>query len=443
MPNLSPAAETYVCPGQTHSISRSVHLARLAAWYPACRDCVFREDMGALRVALPESNPTASRTKPDSLIAGDGFRGRHRNQFDRRSAARLASAFASMLWERNECGRESQQPPLAVVGYDQRPASPDILAGVVDGLKRSSVAVVDVGPVSYPHLVFTSTALEADGGMMITGAGRDPSWTGVDFLGPGAVPISDCREANERGRCSMTLDEIERRSRQPFNRPSRAAGRLRLHRNAADYEQSLVPHFHALRPLRVVVATPTSSLRTTADRVFVALPCRLTGIQLPVRSRKIADPDDADSQTLSRAVLSHRADVGFLIDEDGQACAVCDETGRMLPTFATARWLATHQLADAPAGPILLGDGFDAEFSLRAASILRSRESRADVHNALLQSGGVFAATSNGRYWFREEESAAPLCDALLTLANVLAALSRSDATCSESIAHATTYGGS
>ena len=36
------------CPGDTHSISRSVHLSRLAAFYPACRQCQHRGDTGQL-----------------------------------------------------------------------------------------------------------------------------------------------------------------------------------------------------------------------------------------------------------------------------------------------------------------------------------------------------------------------------------------------------------
>jgi hypothetical protein len=34
----------YRCPGETYEVSRSVHLGRLASFYPACGDCQHRTD---------------------------------------------------------------------------------------------------------------------------------------------------------------------------------------------------------------------------------------------------------------------------------------------------------------------------------------------------------------------------------------------------------------
>ena len=48
-PEASPPEDfAYRCPGQQHPISRAVHLGRLAAFYPACRQCSHRDDTGTL-----------------------------------------------------------------------------------------------------------------------------------------------------------------------------------------------------------------------------------------------------------------------------------------------------------------------------------------------------------------------------------------------------------
>ena len=47
-------AEPYVCPGEERPISRSVHLARLAAFDPACRMCSRRHEAGPFPLITPE-----------------------------------------------------------------------------------------------------------------------------------------------------------------------------------------------------------------------------------------------------------------------------------------------------------------------------------------------------------------------------------------------------
>ena len=43
---LSALAAEYVCPGETHAISHSIHLARLSSFYSKCRECPHRNDLG-------------------------------------------------------------------------------------------------------------------------------------------------------------------------------------------------------------------------------------------------------------------------------------------------------------------------------------------------------------------------------------------------------------
>jgi len=53
------AGPTYLCPGEAAPISRAVHLARLAAFYPRCRDCPHCGDVGGL--PRPQPDPIALR----------------------------------------------------------------------------------------------------------------------------------------------------------------------------------------------------------------------------------------------------------------------------------------------------------------------------------------------------------------------------------------------
>ena len=42
---MSQPETPFQCPGESHPISRAVHLARLAGFYPACLNCPSRDDV--------------------------------------------------------------------------------------------------------------------------------------------------------------------------------------------------------------------------------------------------------------------------------------------------------------------------------------------------------------------------------------------------------------
>src|SRR3990172_4108806 len=132
-------AKLYVCPGETHPISRAVHLSRLAAFFPSCRECPFRTDTGQLPAQIVQRvQNTEKRVERKSLFTAEGVRGVHRNELTRAKAASLAAALGAILWEdalvpdRAEPLDRPSRParPTIVVGYDERPSSPPILTGV-------------------------------------------------------------------------------------------------------------------------------------------------------------------------------------------------------------------------------------------------------------------------------------------------------------------------
>src|SRR5262245_33956801 len=74
----------YICPGEIHPISRAVHLSRLAAFYPACRECPFRTDVGQLpKQAVQRLQQTERRVERKSLFTREGVRGVWLNELNR------------------------------------------------------------------------------------------------------------------------------------------------------------------------------------------------------------------------------------------------------------------------------------------------------------------------------------------------------------------------
>src|SRR4029077_3412122 len=137
--------------------------------------------------------------------------------------------------------------PCVVLAHDERPSSPDIVTSVGQALRRMGCQVVDIGLATRPCFTFAVDHLRSAGGVLVTGAGCDPGWTGLEFLSRGTIPCSSPGD----------LDRIAARLHEGYSRPSRRPGNQRTFQAAVPYEASLWKHFHALRPLKIALACPS------------------------------------------------------------------------------------------------------------------------------------------------------------------------------------------
>ena len=483
-----PQHREYVCPGEVHPISHSIHLARLASNYSKCGECVHRHEVGSR--PLPLSSPLREanhRVARRSFVATDGVRGIYLNELDRTRAAQWGAALAAMLWDEEprygtarrsesdaaateleaESGGRDIEPfvelpialpsagggedldlshtvqegslafrkaglpefrverrgPVVVIGFDERPASPDIVTGVALGLRRMGCQVIDLGQTTATCFQFATRHLDAAAGMFVTGAGCDPSWTGFDVVGRHAQPWS------RGGR----LDELEVRTQADVLRPTRAAGSQRTFPALASYEDELAPHFHALRPLHVVCGSATRLFPRTLDRLFAKLPCRVTHVSLPTRQRDLADPNDADVRRVAAAVTSGGQHLGLIVDDDGQRCAFVTERGRLVTSGELARVLIDFERREQRDLKVVvdrsLSDELTGWLTPRRIEYGQSESTAAALVETLAKSDSRLGLLGDGRVWFRDTHAT---CDAILTLARTLQALSLSDASFSE-----------
>lgn len=423
MPTTEPTTK-YQCPGERGLISQSVHLARLSAFYPACRECVHRHDTGQIPPrTVVHLKETENRIQRASLLTDEGVRGIYLNELNRERAAAYAAGLAGLLWRSSPLkAREGLHAPMdissvrlgpmVVVGFDERPSSPDIAVGVVRALRTMSCRVIDVGQVTRPCFSFAVNHMQATAGVFVTGAGCSPVWTGLEFESAGAVPIS----------AGTTLNEIEQLADGPNPRPSRQAGQLRAFHAAIPYEAALGKHFHALRPLKVVCGCCSDLVGDLLTRTFEKLPCELFFTKTSLRQRGPLAAGDADYELLADEVRLHRAHLGLLIEDDARTCHVLDERGEIVAPLDITRLLLRYMQTQHPGEPVVVEESVAAQIPGAIACNATSESmSRTMTDNSAVYGG---SATS-GRYWFRES---APTCDAVLTLARLLQLLSRSDA---------------
>ncbi len=462
------SAAEYRCPGDPQPISRAVHLGRLAAFYPACRTCVHRDDTATLSPRQVEQlQEVQASVVARSVFSDEGAGGVYPNDFTAPTARRIAAAFAA--WVREKVGetggegrdeQESNRVEQAAAGSpnasqsaillasDGRPITAELTAAVGEGLRSTGCDVIDLGPATAPCLAFAVRDCHALGGVLVGNPGREPHFVGLQFWTAGPRPLST------DGSLEPVIDRYESEA----DRPARRHGALHRLQADARYLDAIQPHYHAMRPLRVVVDSASRPLLEYLERLAAGVACRII-------------PSRVGRRELSEMVRTEKAHFAASIDGDGETCSILDERGdpvaaeRLLQLLAISNVAGTLRVPSAepsqietviPCRDALNGieqsgqhmtsgrhtecacyvEALCLEDATSRATIARLEERgvrhwsfggtcRADMAAAMNATGASFGGGPSGRFWHRVTDVQVP--DALMTVTRLLERLSRGD----------------
>lgn len=431
-----PQDAQYLCPGDGLTISRGVHLGRLANLYPACRDCEHRTDSGALGKALfwPQAHAERQACVGDPF-SDDGLAGWVPGQIDFRTIGQFARA-AGNAW-RAQAAAEADAEPAIVVGCDGRPLACELLAAASEGLRLAGCRAIEVEAVTAPALALAVRDCRAAGGLLVGNPCGMPHVVGVRLWSRGGVPAS----------AGGSLEWVRREFAAGAPRPTRRAGGLARHVARTSYLDHYRGLFHALRPLSFVLDTASAVLHEYAAQLTAATACRI----LAPQPRRAAGSQDAPGSTresqsarsaaaalpdvparrlawMAEQVPAQRADFGLWIDGDGLRLQLIDERGRIVAADRLLAGLARIELAGRDDAAVVVENTTSPRaLSALAASGIRTIQAEPlaeAMFQALEQSGATLGGGPSGCFWFA---TPCPAPDALAMLAWLLALLSRAD----------------
>ncbi len=429
VPTEEPAV--YRCPGEDYPISRTVHLGRMAQFYPGCQKCPHRNDTGSLPAGhVKRLSEARDRGSPDVLFHDEGAGGVYLNQFSGDTARDIAAAVGVALRrERPDSARN--EPPVVVLGGDGRPMACDVVAAAGEGLRWAGCHVLDVGSTTAACLAFAVDHVAASGGILVGDCDGRPHTVGLKLFGKHGRPLSSPGE----------LDAVSKLHAAGVDRPTRTYGAWQRFPAEAPYLATLVDHYHALRPLHFTLDTTCDPLVRYLRKLLEPVCCHFH-----IKPRPVVAPESSSittgPQKLERPGASlrpanaptpgsnHPAPAfGIRIDDDGEVCHVQDERGRPVPAERLLLLLAGHLAAEHPEPAVVLERGTPRpavrrirNAAGRAVFSDARRETMADAmrkHRALLGGG------RGGRFWY--DVDGLPMPDALRTLTHLLVLLSHSD----------------
>lgn len=408
---LSPDEPAYQCPGESYTISRAIHLARLASSYPACADCIHRGDSGAISASRLRRLKSAWNRRAAVEVGEEAIAGRLGEEMDP-AHVRNCSAACGVLLAKSAIG----EPVRVVLGHDGRAESAELVAAATEGLRWSGADVIAAGETTAPGLVFAQHAQQAAGALLVGNPLGRLETAGLQCWGRAGEPWSS----------PGTLDTLIAHARQGVDRPTRSRGGLERSPSHALYVDSLRESYHALRPLAFGLETTCARLVRDLTELLSQVACRMIPVAPTGRGvqRRLSTPE----AKTARAPLPRepQIDFGLWVDADGECCQVWDELGSPIPSDVLLLVLLEPR-AKSTARQVVVANGGSPlvrkNLAARGYRTSLTGATRQAMHAELARRPAAGGAAS-GRIW-RPPPCPAP--DALWALTRLLQVLSQSD----------------
>jgi len=226
----------------------------------------------------------------------------------------VGRAYATVL--REEVG----DGPTVVVGQDNRPSSPSLAQGLIEGLLAAGANVVDVGTVPTPLVLWTENRLEADGGIQITGSHNPPEYNGIKMSMGGRSFFGEAIQGLRDRILSGRLLE--------------GAGKHTRKELIPTYIEEISRGFELPKPIRLVVDAGNGAGALVAEELLTAIGADVIPLYCESDGtfpNHHPDPTvDEYLEDMIRLVRDNDADLGIAFDGDADRIGAVDEKGNVV-----------------------------------------------------------------------------------------------------------------
>jgi phosphomannomutase len=320
-----------------------------------------------------------------------------------------------------------------LVCRDPRPSGPMLQAAVTAGLLAVGCEAVDLGICPTPTLQLAVPFLGARGGVSLTGGHNPPEWNALKFVRDDGLYL-DAVQGEE------LLDVFHQGTVE-------RAGFERLARQVP--EQDATPHhletlrhhfdvtaIRARRP-RVTVDYGNDSCARLVPRWLAELGCEVLPVnddtELPFP--RLPEPSVATAGQARALVLAGRADLGLVLDADGERLSLVDESGRALSEELTLP-LAAEAALTRRRGPLVTNVSttglVDRVAARHGVSVVRTPVGQAFISEAILEHKAALGGEGNGGVAVPEVQ---PTHDSAAAIALLLEHLARTGQRLSQLVA--------
>jgi phosphomannomutase/phosphoglucomutase len=208
-----------------------------------------------------------------------------------------------------------------VVGRDGRLSGPEMAAGLIEGLRKAGIDVIDIGLAPTPVCYFAAYHLETGSCVAVTGSHNPPDYNGFKIVIGGNTlsgqAITDLYTRIIEGQLVST-----------------DKGRLETRDVAQDYIERIANDVQLARPLKVVVDAGNGVAGEFAPALMEAIGAEAIPLYCDVDGtfpNHHPDPSEPHNlQDLIQTVQRFNADIGLAFDGDGDRLGVVTREGEII-----------------------------------------------------------------------------------------------------------------
>ena len=319
-------------------------------------------------------------------IGISGIRGIVGETFTPELAVGFSQAFATYL-----------NPGRILICRDTRPSGPMVSAAVAAGLLASGCEVIDLGVCPTPSLQLAVPWLEAQGGIAITAGHNAGAWNALKFVRPDGLYLN-ATQATEL----LDIYHQHEFDKAPWDRLRSMSARS----DAIDHHMEVLSQSYDAeairgRGMRVAVDCCNGACSVLVPRWIERMGAQVLTINDDMNAPFPHDPEPRqDTMAQVRAVVkAGGADIGFVLDADGERLGLADENARVLSEEITFALAAAIRL-DHHAGPVVTNISTSAMIDRIACRhgvpVIRTPVGQPYVSEAVLEHRAVIGGEGNG-----------------------------------------------
>ncbi len=311
-----------------------------------------------------------------------------------------------------------------VIGKDPRESSDPIVNSVAAGLAAEGVEVHSAGIITTPGIAHLTRCRKFDAGIVIS-ASHNP-WTdnGIKVFGPDGYKLPDQIELEIEQEIFAGLAKPQVAATVPAARPSLAVeAELRL-----DYVEHLVATVPSVKTgLKLVVDCANGAASSVAPEVFARWGKDLAGIEFINREPNGQNINDHCGalypETVARAVVERKADLGITFDGDADRVLFAEAGGKVVNGDAVLLLAARDMKQgrrlrnDLVVATTMSNMGLEAALKRSGIRMLRAAVGDKYVLEEMQKNGAALGGEQSGHIIFLNDATTG---DGLLTALHVL-----------------------
>ncbi len=234
--------------------------------------------------------------------------------------------------------KAGSERPAVLIGKDTRVSGYMLESALEAGLSAAGVDVLLVGPMPTPGVAYLTRALRLSAGIVISASHNPHQDNGIKFFSAAGTKLADATEAAIEAALDKPLQCASSARLGKARRVEDAAGRY------IEFCKSTFPANLDLRGLRIAVDCAHGAGYHIAPHVFHELGAEVVTVGAAPDGFNINKGVGATNpESLRRAVLKARADLGIALDGDGDRLIMADAAGRIYDGDELLYVIAAHR----------------------------------------------------------------------------------------------------